>query len=71
MAARLRALPAAPGACFFGARFFGGRVVRWERGFGAIIPLTLAAPTMPWPGSRSHAKGGFFLVAGLRQSCRN
>jgi hypothetical protein len=59
-ATRLRALPAAaPGARFFGGRLFGDRVVRWERGFDAMIPPTLAAPTMPWPGSVSHAEGGF------------
>src|SRR5713101_2961030 len=57
-AARLRALSAvAREARFFGARLFGGRVVRCERDFGAMIPLTLAAPTMPWPGWRSHAEG--------------
>ena len=57
-AARLRALSAVTReARFFGARLFGGRVVRCERDFGAMIPLTLAAPTMPWPGWRSHAEG--------------
>ena len=50
-AARLRALAAVTReARFFGARLFGSRVVRCERDFGAMIPLTLAAPTMPWPG---------------------
>jgi hypothetical protein len=44
-------------ARFFGARLFGGRVVRCERDLGAMIPLTLAASTMPWPGWRSHAEG--------------
>src|SRR6266851_3455991 len=54
----LRAMSAATReARFFGDRLFGGRVVRCERDFGAMIPLTLAAPTMPWPGWRSHAEG--------------
>jgi hypothetical protein len=56
-AARLRDLPAATREARFFARLFGGGVVRCERGFGAMIPLTLAAPTMPWPGWRSHAEG--------------
>ena len=44
MAVRLRALPAATAE----ARFFGGRrLVGCERDFGAMIPLTLAGPTMP------------------------
>jgi hypothetical protein len=54
MAVRLRALPTAtPDARFFDGRFFGGR------DFDAMIPLTLAGPTMPWPGSVSHAEGSF------------
>src|SRR6476661_6435667 len=55
-AARLRGLFAATReARFFGGRLFG-RVVRRERDFGAMIPLTLAVPTMPWRGWRSHAE---------------
>jgi hypothetical protein len=50
---------ATPGARFFGGRLLGGRVVRGERDVGAIIPLTLANPTLPWPGSMSHAEAGF------------
>ena len=57
-AVRLRGLSAVTReARFFGARLFGGRVVRFERDFGAMIPLTLAVPTMPWRGWRSHAEG--------------
>src|SRR6202158_2682593 len=57
-AARLRALPLATReARFFGGRLLDGRVMRGERDFGAMIPLTLAGPTMPWPGSGSHAEG--------------
>jgi hypothetical protein len=37
---------AAREARFFGARLLRGRVVRRERDFGAMIPLTLAAPSM-------------------------
>jgi hypothetical protein len=48
MALRLRALPAATAeARFFGGRRFNGRLLRCERDFGAMIPLTLAGPTMP------------------------
>jgi len=47
MAVRLRALPAATAeARFFGGRRFGNRLLRCERDFGAMIPLTLAGPTM-------------------------
>jgi hypothetical protein len=35
--------------------------VRCERDFDAMIPLTLAGPTMPWPGSVSHAEACFRL----------
>ena len=35
---------------------FYSRVARFEREFDAMIPLTLARPTMPWPGSGSHAE---------------
>jgi len=48
MAVRLRALPAATAeARFFGGRRFGNRLLRCERDFGTMIPLTLAGPTMP------------------------
>jgi hypothetical protein len=60
-AARLRA--AAPEARFFGGRRFGGGALRGARDLGAMIPLTLAVPTMPWPGSGSHAEGCFFKGA--------
>jgi hypothetical protein len=61
MAARSpRALRAATfEARFFGDRLLGGRVVRGERDFGAMNPLTLGAPSMPWPGCGSHAEGVF------------
>jgi hypothetical protein len=60
LAARWRGLRAARrGARFFGGRLFADRVVRRERDFGAMIPLTLAASTMPRPGLASHAEAGF------------
>ena len=55
----------------FFVRLFGGGAMRCERDFGAMIPLTLAAPTMPWPGWRSHAEGVSVCglpTANLRQS---
>ena len=55
-AARLRTTP---DARFFGDRRFGGGVLRGVRDLGAMIPLTLAVPTMPWPGFGSHADGWF------------
>jgi hypothetical protein len=62
LTARLRALPAATAAArFFADRLFGGRAERFERGFDAMIPLTLAAATLPWPGSVSHA-GAYFSL---------
>jgi hypothetical protein len=65
MAARLRALPAATfRPRFFVARFFGGRVVRCAREFGAMTPPTLAGPTMPRPGLESHAEAGFSPATG-------
>ena len=60
LATRLRTLRAArPEARFFGGRFFTGRVVRCERDVAAMIPLTLAIPTMPRLDAVSHAEGGF------------
>jgi hypothetical protein len=60
VATRLLALRAAmAGARFVVVRRFDGRVVRFERDFGAMIPPTLAVPTMPRPGSGSHAEARF------------
>ena len=60
LATRLPALRAArPEARFFGGRRFADRVVRGERDFAAMIPLTLAVSTMPRPGAVSHAEAGF------------
>jgi hypothetical protein len=58
-AAAAARLGATPDARFFGGRRFGGGVLRGLRDLGAMIPLTLAAPTLPWPGLGSHAEGGF------------
>ena len=60
LAARWRALPAASAwSALFRRPLLRRRVVRCERDFGAMISLTLAASTMPWPGARSHAEAGF------------
>jgi hypothetical protein len=60
LTARLGTLAAVTaGARFCNGRLFGGRPVRGERDLDAMIPLTLAGSSMPWPGFESHAKGGF------------
>ena len=41
---------------FLGGRVFAGRVMRLEREDAAMIPLTLAFPTMPRPDAASHAQ---------------
>jgi hypothetical protein len=72
MAARLRSLPAATAeARFFGGRRFGDRVVRCERDFEAMFPLTPTNPTMPWPGSGSHAEERFSARAACGKPGRN
>src|SRR5258705_10518998 len=43
-------------------RFFGVRILRFERDFAAMVPLTPRRTRMPWPGRRSH--GRFISPAG-------
>jgi hypothetical protein len=65
----LRALRAArPDARFFGGRFFASRVVRCERDFAAMIPLTLADAQHATAGRGESRRRGFFPFAiGSRQ----
>ena len=51
-----RAFAAASGSALFRRPLFGGRVVRRERDFAAMIPLTLAAPPCHGRARRSHAE---------------
>ena len=43
-------------ARLFGRRFFGVRILRFERAFAAIIPVTLRRRQNGRPGRRSHGR---------------
>jgi hypothetical protein len=74
LATDLRALRVAgPEARFFDGRFFEGRVVRRERDFAAMIPLTLADPHHATAARGESRRRGFFpfAIGSLRRRARN